>query len=964
MARCLRLIPLLTTCVLLFGLCSAYAHAGLASSTWPMFRHDLAHSGASPAHDTATTGAYWKYSVGGGYSSCVIGSDGTIYVGGSSYLYALNPAGTLKWRCAIGGTTRSTPAIAEDGTIYVGSTDFKLYAINPSGTVKWTFLTGNQISSSPAIAPDGTVYVGSTDAKLYAINPNGTQKWVFVTGGQIHVSSPAVGSDATVYIGSYDGYLYAVNADGTEKWRYGTGEEILTSPTLSPDGTSVYFASYDKYLYSLSVGGIMQWRFPLEVIHGNTPSSPAVAPDGTVYIGSGTGRLHAVNASGTEQWHFATGFEIRDAPAISADGTVYIGCYNGLLYAVNHDGTEKWHFMAKNAFYESPTIAADGTVVIGSTDGYVYGNLSATPPSAIPPANLNATALNETQVRLTWQDLSSDEYGFRIERRLAPDGTYVQIATTAANVTSLDDTIQASGLTFSYRVCAYQQGGYSPYTNEAFVTMPGIGMPTDLVATSVSGTQVNLSWTDRASNELGFKIERMVGPFGRFQQIGIAGMNATSYSDMSVNPAITYYYHVRAFDATGDSSYSNEAWALTDGMDFTEIARDNTTRKQMALTFDCGITPIRPGILDTLNEKGVYGTFFVTGVVAQQVPDSVNRIVFEGHQIANHTYNHPNLTTVTDEEVVRQLQLADDIIYGICGYHTRPFFRPPGGQRDDRVRAAAQTAGFRSVYWIAGGGDFGDNGWTVQQIIDNTFNNAKNGGIMLYHASVENTELALPAIIDGLRERGYDLVTVAELVAPEVVTTPPDVIAPGWNLISIPCEIANTTPQVVFRGINIDACLIRWDRETASQEMYDYWRPDLFGPISPDEGYWLWLDEPATIRVAGHQPTTARHIKLPQAVSGPRGGFSIVGYSFNTPGEWANCTIYNPALGPAGNLSLYQAVEANWVPCAFFWWDAPVQSQCDAGAPEYWPNSTQILPWHGYLVDCWLSGLEMIFPKP
>lgn len=962
MARC-RSFALLTIICVLLGLSSPHSHAGLASSPWPMFRHDPSHSGASPAHDPTPAGAYWKYSVGGGYSSCVIGPDNTIYVGGSTYLYALNPGGTLKWRCAIGGTTRSTPAIADDGTIYIGSTDYKLYAVSPAGTVIWTFPTGNQISSSPAIAPDGTIYVGSMDNKLYAVNPDGTQKWAFTTGGQVHVSSPAVGSDGTVYVGSYDGNLYAINPDGTEKWRCTTEEEVLTTPALSPDGTTVYFACWDNDLYAVSTAdGVVRWRFAVGLIHGNTPSSPAVGPDGTIYIGSLTGRLHAISPSGTELWYFETGFENRDAPAISADGTVYIGCYNGLLYAVNHDGTEKWHFMARNAFYESPTIAADGTVVIGSTDGYLYGNLRSTPAAAVPPDSLTASVLSPSQVRLTWQDRSSDEYGFRIERRLVPDGAYAQVATTAAGVTTYTDNLSGSGLTFSYRVCAYQQGGYSAYTNEATVTMPGIGMPTDLVATAVSGTRVNLTWRDRATNETGFRIERMVGPFGFYRQIGVVGQNATSFSDTSANPAITYYYRVCAFNSEGRSDYSNEAWALTDGMDFTEIARDLTCRRQMALTFDCGITPIRPGILDILKAKGVYATFFVTGVVANQVPDSVRRIVLEGHQIANHTYSHPNLTTVTDEEVVRQLQLADDIIYGICGHHTRPFFRAPAGYRDARVLAAAQTVGFRSVYWIAGGGDFG--GWTVQQIIDNTLLNAKEGGVMLYHASVQNTELALPTIIDELRARGYDLVTVAEMVAPEVVTSTPYDVGPGWNLISIPCEIANTMPQVVFRGINIDGRLYRWDKETASQDLYDAYAPDNFGPISPDEGYWLYLDGPATVRVAGCQPSVARHIKLPQTNAGNDHGYSLVGYPFDTVGDWQNCTVRNPALGPAGNLSLYEAVEAGWVPNGFFWWNSAEQSQYDAGAPEYWPSTTQILPWHGYMVTSWPTGLEMIFPKP
>ncbi|MCX6376421.1 MAG: fibronectin type III domain-containing protein [Armatimonadetes bacterium] len=144
----------------------------------------------------------------------------------------------------------------------------------------------------------------------------------------------------------------------------------------------------------------------------------------------------------------------------------------------------------------------------------MYGGLNATPPQVTPPDSLTATVLSASQVRLTWQDGSSDEWGFRVERRTIPDVAFTRIGSTAANVTSFDDTNPKSGVTYGYRVCAYQQGGNSAYSNEAMVTMAGVGAPTDLVATAVSRTQADLSWTDRASNETGFRIERRTDSLG------------------------------------------------------------------------------------------------------------------------------------------------------------------------------------------------------------------------------------------------------------------------------------------------------------------------------------------------------------------------------------------------------------------------------------------------------------------
>jgi len=159
--------------------------------TWPMFHHDPQHTGRAAAQYLAQS------------KSITITQDDAllflltlaphiIYVGSfDTYLYALNPDGTLKWKFGTGDWVLSSPAIAPDGTIYVGSEDYYLYALNPDGTLKWKFGTGDYIDSSPAIAPDGTIYVGSYDYYLYALNPDGTLKWKFKTGAEVW-SSPAV----------------------------------------------------------------------------------------------------------------------------------------------------------------------------------------------------------------------------------------------------------------------------------------------------------------------------------------------------------------------------------------------------------------------------------------------------------------------------------------------------------------------------------------------------------------------------------------------------------------------------------------------------------------------------------------------------------------------------------------------------------------------------------------------------
>jgi outer membrane protein assembly factor BamB len=363
---------------------------GLASSPWPMFRHNLQHTGLSPYDTSANPGKLkWSFTTEGYVdSSPAIGSDGTIYVGSTdSKFYAINPDGTQKWNFSSKSDSTSynflpSPAIGSDGTIYEGCTNGKLYAFNPDGTQKWNSSIGSGTLSSPAIGSDSTIYIGSDFfpeyGKLYAVNPDGSQKWNFTTGNHVH-SSPAVGPDGTIYVGSSDNRLYAINTNGTQKWNFTTWDLILSSPSIGSDGT-IYVGSRDRRLYAINPIGTQKWNF---TTGSSVHSSPAIGSDGTIYIGSNDRSLYAINPNGTEKWRFSmnysgVGLNFRSSPAISSDGTIYFGSYDHKLYAINSDGTEKWNFTTGDWIASSPAIGSDGTIYVGSRDLRLYaiGNAS------------------------------------------------------------------------------------------------------------------------------------------------------------------------------------------------------------------------------------------------------------------------------------------------------------------------------------------------------------------------------------------------------------------------------------------------------------------------------------------------------------------------------------------------------------------------------------------------------------
>ena len=178
-----------------------------------------------------------------------------------------------------------------------------------------------------------------------------------------------------------------------------------------------------------------------------------------------------------------------------------------------------------------------------------------------PPANLAVTPVSGSRINLSWTDNSFGETGFTIERKTGSGGTYSQIATVSANVTSYSNTGLGEATTYYFRITAYNSSGNSSYSNEANATTYPAA-PSDLSATAVSGSQIDLSWTDNSSGETGFQIERKtVVPSTTYSQIATVEADVTSYGNTGLIAGTLYYFRVMAYNSTGNSSYSNEASA-------------------------------------------------------------------------------------------------------------------------------------------------------------------------------------------------------------------------------------------------------------------------------------------------------------------------------------------------------------------------------------------------------------------
>lgn len=213
------------------------------------------------------------------------------------------------------------------------------------------------------------------------------------------------------------------------------------------------------------------------------------------------------------------------------------------------------------------TVAAGTYIVAISSDGS-YGdvgqyNFSGTiiQPPPTTPSSLNATAAGTTSVNLSWTDTAGDETGFYIYRS-PDDSTWTQVGSTTS--TTFQDTGLNSATLYYYRICAYNAAGSSGYTSVASATTQTAipAAPTSLLASAASTSSIALSWTDNASNETGYYVERSPDD-STWTQIASLSANVTTYTDSSLASATTYYYRVRAYNAGGDSAYTNVASATT-----------------------------------------------------------------------------------------------------------------------------------------------------------------------------------------------------------------------------------------------------------------------------------------------------------------------------------------------------------------------------------------------------------------
>lgn len=195
------------------------------------------------------------------------------------------------------------------------------------------------------------------------------------------------------------------------------------------------------------------------------------------------------------------------------------------------------------------------------------------------------------------------------------------------------------------------------------------------------------------------------------------------------------------------------------------IVKGNAASGTVALTFDLGIpsSGALPSVLDTLERAAVRATFFITGSWAEAQPDVLRRIVAAGHELANHSYSHPNFTQIDPAQARWELERTDEVAQAIAGQTTRPYFRPPFGAYNRAVLELVERLGYRIVMWTLDSADWRPES-TVASIAQRVGHRTAPGDIAVMHGYVPKTAQALPTILERLAARGLQAGTLSDVL--------------------------------------------------------------------------------------------------------------------------------------------------------------------------------------------------------
>jgi uncharacterized repeat protein (TIGR03803 family) len=485
----------------------------------------------------------------------------TSFRDGNAEIYIMNADGTNPIRLTNNPAYEDEPTFSPDGSkIAFASTrdgNYEIYVMNADGAnqIRLTNLAAGDFA--PSFSPDGSKIAFASfrdgNAEIYVMNADGTSQTRLTTNSAFDyypswsiVPSAAPGRKI-VFASTRDGNaeIYMMNSNGTNQVRLTNSATTDQEPSASPDGSRVAFVS-DRdgnfEIYVMNADGTSQTRL---TNNSAIDTQPSFSPDGSriVFVSTrdnSNGEIYVMNSDGTGQIRLTTNAAADYAPTFSPDGNriVFVSTRDGgnsEIYVMNGNGANQTRLTNNSAVDLDPSFSPDGSRIAftsyrdGSGEIYV----------------MNSNGAN--QIRLTNNAAGNYEPTF------SPDGS--QIAFSSYRDGNFEIYVMNANGANQTRLTNNAASDFSPSWGGLV-----LAAPTNLTATAVSPTQINLAWTDNSGGEDGFLIERCEG--GNkcvFIQIGGTSANVTAFASTGLKPSTNYTYRVRAFSTGGNSPYSNLA---------------------------------------------------------------------------------------------------------------------------------------------------------------------------------------------------------------------------------------------------------------------------------------------------------------------------------------------------------------------------------------------------------------------
>ncbi|MEJ0034194.1 MAG: fibronectin type III domain-containing protein [Bacteroidota bacterium] len=416
-------------------------------------------------------------------------------------------------------TTTAANATSYSDTGLTASTPYyyRIRAVADNANSAYTSeFTGTTLIAPPA-APTGFT---ATTASSTRINLSWTDASTTETGFEIERSLTS---------GSGFVLVYTAGANATSQ------NDLPLSP-----GITYYYRMRSK-----NAGGASSYTAQASA----TTSGSLVAPSG---LGANATTEARILITWTDNSNNETGFAVERATSAG-----------GPFTAVTTKAANSVNFLdaglTPSTQYYYRVRAVDDTQAAYS----LYSNVANATTLPIPaaPTLLTATATSSSTIDLHWTDNSTGETYFVIERSTTSGSGFVVLTLTgAANATSVTDGSLTPGTTYYYRVSAKGQELSSTPSNEASATTVNISAPTALASTNGTNS-INLTWTDNATTETNYIVERSIASGTGYTVLATRPANTVSYSDASAVLGTPYYYRVKATNGSGNSNYSNEITA-------------------------------------------------------------------------------------------------------------------------------------------------------------------------------------------------------------------------------------------------------------------------------------------------------------------------------------------------------------------------------------------------------------------